>query len=128
MRCRVARAEDGWERGPSDIVRGDWVDRLLPAQLQPYARLACLDRPIGTWLLLFPGWWGIALASPRAPSPMLLARAADMRAFSVEAGVHLPAEGRRYGSRLSPGQRSVHAFMPCGSAPPVGDQKEGAGE
>jgi 4-hydroxybenzoate polyprenyltransferase len=38
----------------------------------PYAQLARWDRPIGTWLLLFPGWWGIALASPRWPDPLLL--------------------------------------------------------
>jgi 4-hydroxybenzoate polyprenyltransferase len=44
----------------------------MPARLQPYARLARLDRPIGTWLLLFPGWWGIALASERWPDPILL--------------------------------------------------------
>jgi 4-hydroxybenzoate polyprenyltransferase len=44
----------------------------VPAFLQPYARLARLDRPIGTWLLLFPGWWGIALASERWPDPLLL--------------------------------------------------------
>jgi 4-hydroxybenzoate polyprenyltransferase len=56
----------------SDIRHGDWVERHLPARLQPYARLARLDRPIGTWLLLFPGWWGIALASPRWPNPVLL--------------------------------------------------------
>jgi 4-hydroxybenzoate polyprenyltransferase len=36
--------------------------RLLPAAWRPYARLARLDRPIGTWLLLFPCWWGLALA------------------------------------------------------------------
>jgi 4-hydroxybenzoate polyprenyltransferase len=60
------------KKDPSDIVTGDWVERFLPARFQPYARLARLDRPIGTWLLLFPGWWGIALASPRAPSPVLL--------------------------------------------------------
>jgi 4-hydroxybenzoate polyprenyltransferase len=35
--------------------------------------LARLDRPIGTWLLLFPGWWGIALASRRWPDSILLA-------------------------------------------------------
>ncbi len=58
---------------PSDIVRGDWVARYLPAPTRPYARLARLDRPIGTWLLLFPGWWGIALASRRWPDPALLA-------------------------------------------------------
>jgi 4-hydroxybenzoate polyprenyltransferase len=56
----------------SDIRHGDWVERWLPARLGPYARLARLDRPIGTWLLLFPGWWGIALASPRWPDLMLL--------------------------------------------------------
>jgi 4-hydroxybenzoate polyprenyltransferase len=40
--------------------------------MRPYARLARLDRPIGTWLLLFPGWWGIALASGGWPDPVLL--------------------------------------------------------
>ena len=45
----------------------------MPAGARPYARLARLDRPIGTWLLLFPGWWGIALAAPRWPNPALLA-------------------------------------------------------
>jgi 4-hydroxybenzoate polyprenyltransferase len=44
----------------------------LPVRLRPYARLARLDRPIGTWLLLFPGWWGIALAAQRWPDPALL--------------------------------------------------------
>ena len=57
---------------PSDIHQGDWVERLLPARARPYARLARLDRPIGTWLLLFPGWWGIALAAQRWPDPVLL--------------------------------------------------------
>src|SRR5271169_767699 len=58
---------------PTDIHAGDWVDRLLPGWAEPYARLARLDRPIGTWLLLFPAWWGIALASPRWPDPVILA-------------------------------------------------------
>src|SRR5881227_101822 len=57
---------------PSDIPQGDWVERWLPRWAEPYARLARWDRPIGTWLLLFPGWWGIALASPRWPDPVLL--------------------------------------------------------
>jgi 4-hydroxybenzoate polyprenyltransferase len=48
----------------TDIPRGSWVDRWLPAAARPYARLMRLDRPIGTWLLLFPCWWGLALAWP----------------------------------------------------------------
>jgi 4-hydroxybenzoate polyprenyltransferase len=63
----------GLSADPSDIHRGDCVGRWLPGWAEPYARLARLDRPIGTWLLLFPGWWGIALAGPAWPDPMLLA-------------------------------------------------------
>lgn len=51
----------------SDIRRGGWIERLLPAAARPYARLMRLDRPIGTWLLLFPCWWGAALAYPGLP-------------------------------------------------------------
>jgi 4-hydroxybenzoate polyprenyltransferase len=47
----------------ADIQVGDWVDRHLPAAWRPYVRLARLDRPIGTWLLLFPCWWSIAMAA-----------------------------------------------------------------
>jgi len=57
----------------SDIHPADWVGRWVPGWAEPYARLARLDRPIGTWLLLFPGWWGIALAGPHWPDPVLLA-------------------------------------------------------
>lgn len=57
---------------PSDIHHGDWVARRLPGWAEPYARLARLDRPIGTWLLLFPAWWGIALAGPGWPDPLLM--------------------------------------------------------
>ena len=47
----------------SDIPRGEWMDRYVPAAGRPYLRLARLDRPIGTWLLLFPCWWSSALAA-----------------------------------------------------------------
>jgi 4-hydroxybenzoate polyprenyltransferase len=47
----------------SDIHNGDWVDRWLPVGIRPYLRLARIDRAIGTWLLLWPCWWSIALAS-----------------------------------------------------------------
>ncbi len=34
----------------------------LPASAQPFASLARFDRPIGWWLLFWPGAWGVALA------------------------------------------------------------------
>src|SRR6516165_1165122 len=45
---------------------GNWVDGIAPAPLRPYLRLARLDRPIGSWLLLLPCWWSVALAAVRA--------------------------------------------------------------
>ena len=48
----------------SDIPVNSWVDRLMPRASHPYIRLARFDRPIGTWLLLFPCWWSIAMAWP----------------------------------------------------------------
>ncbi|MFV2093579.1 MAG: 4-hydroxybenzoate octaprenyltransferase [Hyphomicrobiales bacterium] len=48
---------------PADAVHDHWVGRLLPAAARPFARLARYDRPIGTWLLLWPCLWGVALAS-----------------------------------------------------------------
>ncbi|MGC6400376.1 4-hydroxybenzoate octaprenyltransferase [Sphingomonas sp. FW199] len=35
---------------------------LLPAAARPYALLARLDRPIGWWLLFWPGAWAVALS------------------------------------------------------------------
>lgn len=46
-----------------DAVSGNWVDRLAPARSRPYLRLSRADRPIGTWLLLLPTWWGALLAA-----------------------------------------------------------------
>lgn len=47
----------------SDAVKGNWVDHIAPAWSRPYLRLSRADRPIGTWLLLLPCWWGALLAS-----------------------------------------------------------------
>src|SRR5665213_102014 len=41
---------------------GNWVDRLAPVIARPYLRLARLDRPIGSWLLLMPCWWPLGMA------------------------------------------------------------------
>ena len=45
---------------------GNWVDSLAPAWTRPYLRLARLDRPIGSWLLLLPCWWSAGLAAVAA--------------------------------------------------------------
>ena len=42
---------------------GNWVDTLAPPRSRPYLRLARLNRPIGSWLLLLPCWWSAALAA-----------------------------------------------------------------
>jgi len=43
----------------------------LPSPLQPYLRLARLDKPIGTWLLFWPCGWSLCLASPAGQLPDL---------------------------------------------------------
>jgi 4-hydroxybenzoate polyprenyltransferase len=45
---------------------GNWVDRRAPVGTRPYLRLARLDRPIGSWLLLMPCWWSVGLAAMAA--------------------------------------------------------------
>jgi 4-hydroxybenzoate polyprenyltransferase len=45
---------------------GNWVDSRAPHWLRPYLRLARLDRPIGSWLLLIPCWWSLGLAAIHA--------------------------------------------------------------
>ncbi|WP_135081798.1 4-hydroxybenzoate octaprenyltransferase [Terasakiella sp. SH-1] len=51
----------------TDIVYHGWIARM-PALIRPYLILMRADRPIGTWLLLFPCWWTLTLASPDLPN------------------------------------------------------------
>ncbi len=41
-----------------------WGKSLYKAHLEPYMLLSRVDKPIGTWLLLWPSWWSICLANP----------------------------------------------------------------
>jgi len=52
----------------ADAVPDNWVDRFAPIPTRPYLRLSRADRPAGTWLLLIPCWWGIALAAAASGS------------------------------------------------------------
>jgi len=61
--------------GVSDIAADHWALRLAPESARPYLRLIRIDRPIGTWLLLFPCWWSLALAGAAGgawPDPRLV--------------------------------------------------------
>jgi len=59
-----------------DAAPDNWVDRYAPPPLRPWLKLGRFDRPTGIWLLMLPGWQGIALADAiqgRWPDPVLLA-------------------------------------------------------
>lgn len=45
-----------------DAVPGNWVE-AMPGFARPYLRLMRADRPVGTWLLLIPCFWSLALAA-----------------------------------------------------------------
>ncbi|WP_295173948.1 UbiA family prenyltransferase [uncultured Brevundimonas sp.] len=47
---------------PLPDAGANWVDRHAPEGLKPWLKMGRFDRPIGIWLLLLPGWQGIALA------------------------------------------------------------------
>ncbi|MGC1504593.1 MAG: 4-hydroxybenzoate octaprenyltransferase [Sulfitobacter sp.] len=53
----------------ADALADNWVDRYAPPFARPYLRLSRADRPIGTWLLLLPCWWALALAILYDQSP-----------------------------------------------------------
>jgi 4-hydroxybenzoate polyprenyltransferase len=57
------------ERIIADASKQNWVDLYAPEMIQPYLKLSRIDRPIGTWLLLFPCLWSIALAAPQGEFP-----------------------------------------------------------
>lgn len=46
-----------------DATDANWVDAWCPPWSRPWLRLSRADRPIGTWLLLIPCYWAIALAA-----------------------------------------------------------------
>jgi len=56
---------------PTPDAQSGWIDRL-PAAVQPYARLARMDRPAGSWLLFWPCAWGVALADGLVANGVLL--------------------------------------------------------
>eukprot|EP00249_Psilotum_nudum_P012449 c23792_g1_i1 orf=226-1605(+) len=59
-------------QNPGTAARGMWIHELLPSRLKPFAFLARLDKPIGTWLLAWPCMWSISLAAPAGSLPDIM--------------------------------------------------------
>ncbi len=61
---------------PKEIVRTvreAYARAIRPESgLSPYLRLMRIDKPAGTWLLLLPCWWGVALAASYFPNLWLM--------------------------------------------------------
>jgi len=72
-----------------DAAADNWVDRHAPLAWRPWLKLGRLDRPTGIWLLMLPGWQGIALSCAIDgvwPDPVLLAKFAAGAALMRAAG------------------------------------------
>ena len=46
-----------------DAKLNNWVDQYAHWRVRPYLKLSRLDRPIGSWLLIIPCWWGLLLST-----------------------------------------------------------------
>lgn len=55
--------------GGGGIDNDSLLLRMLGPRWSPYGRLARIDKPAGTLLLLFPCYWSIALAAPMGTLP-----------------------------------------------------------
>jgi 4-hydroxybenzoate polyprenyltransferase len=72
-----------------DARPSNWVDRFAPVALRPWLKIGRFDRPVGIWLLMLPGWQGIALADAmehRAPNLGLMGLVALGAALMRAAG------------------------------------------
>jgi 4-hydroxybenzoate polyprenyltransferase len=57
---------------PPPAIREAPFGYRLTRRLTEYARLMRLDRPVGTWLLLWPALWGLWIAGEGRPHPQVL--------------------------------------------------------
>ncbi|KAJ7547742.1 hypothetical protein O6H91_08G101700 [Diphasiastrum complanatum] len=68
--CQVIDKEDKTPKAAEGISES-WIVSILPKRVRPFAYLARLDRPIGTWLLAWPCFWSISMAAPAGSFPDL---------------------------------------------------------
>ncbi len=115
------RASDGllflmtkdYKNTDSDMLIITYIDQWSPVWLRPYIYLARLDRPIGTWLLLLPCWWSIALATSGMPDLVLISLFAAGAVFMRGAGCTLnDIVDRNYDSQV---ERTATRPIPSGA-------------
>ena len=63
-----------------------WIDKYVPQPARPFLKLARMDKPIGTWLLMWPCWWSVAMAMPAASAAGLLHALPDPSLLALFAG------------------------------------------
>ncbi|CAN8274129.1 unnamed protein product [Cochlearia groenlandica] len=68
---RNPKRDDKEKESGGDVKEGSWIDLCLPQGVRGYAKLARLDKPIGTWLLAWPCMWSIALATDPGSFPSM---------------------------------------------------------
>src|SRR2546429_8278336 len=60
------------ELAPTPPPREAPLSHRLARRVTEYARLMRLDRPVGTWLLLWPALWALWIAGSGRPRPQVL--------------------------------------------------------
>lgn len=83
----MTKLEDRIKNAPEDTVKQSWVHKLAPDFAWPYLQLMRADRPIGTWLLLWPCLWSILLAGYYHDAQNALANWGLMILFTIGAFV-----------------------------------------
>lgn len=59
----MTKLDERIKKAPEDTIKSGWVNKLSPEFALGYLQLMRADRPIGTWLLLWPALWSITMAS-----------------------------------------------------------------
>jgi|TARA_R110002096_G_scaffold266710_1_gene460354 4-hydroxybenzoate polyprenyltransferase len=83
----MTKLDERIKKAPEDTVQTSWVHKVSPDFAWGYLQLMRADRPIGTWLLLWPGLWSIMLASHFYGDPELIPNLKLLLLFSVGAFV-----------------------------------------
>jgi 4-hydroxybenzoate polyprenyltransferase len=101
-----------------DADRRNWVDRFAPAGLRPWLKLGRFDRPAGVWLLMLPGWQGVALACAMAG----IAPELDLMSLIAVGALAMRAAGCAYNDVVD---RDIDAKVARTAARPVASGRIG---